>query len=291
MGDPTLSSEHLRAIPLFRGLEAKALTELAARFELVKLGPDEKLFTATRAARAMFVLSAGEVSIGRDDAELHRLRPPAVIGELGALTGIPRTSDAIPSADAQVWSISADSLRSYIEDNPGHGGTMMGNLLSIVADKVSRDQQRLDDMRANIIRTQKEMKRVRDYLLESQDTAVSEFVHKVIAEQIKQNRRVNYRVRPPIAHPARFKSDTGDALPALEISRTHLSVSQLATARAVGERVSGVLDLDGIEIAVSGKVLRALEGRIDVEIDLLVDDYAAALEGYLTRVQLLDFLV
>jgi hypothetical protein len=31
--------------------------------------------------------------------------------------------------------------------------------------------------------------------------------------------------------------------------------------------------------------------RVTVELDLLIDEYAAVLEGYLTRAQLLDILV
>ena len=55
--------------------------------------------------------------------------------------------------------------------------------------------------------------------------------------------------------------------------------------------MSGVLDLAGTDVPISGKVIRAAGSRVTVELDLLIDEYAAAFEGYLTRVQLLDILV
>ncbi|MGN6109794.1 MAG: hypothetical protein ACTHU0_32095 [Kofleriaceae bacterium] len=55
--------------------------------------------------------------------------------------------------------------------------------------------------------------------------------------------------------------------------------------------ISGVLALGGTEIPVSGKVHRLEGARLTVELDLLIDEYVAVLEGYLTRVQLLDVLV
>ena len=52
-----------------------------------------------------------------------------------------------------------------------------------------------------------------------------------------------------------------------------------------------MLWLSGPEIPVSGKVLRTIGPLIDVELDLLFEDYGAILDGYLTRVQMLDFMV
>ena len=68
-----------------------------------------------------------------------------------------------------------------------------------------------------------------------------------------------------------------------------------ASAPRVGEWTSGVAELGGAEIPLSGKVIRVIDiagkRRVTVELDLLIDDYVAVLEGYLTRVQLLDILV
>ena len=63
------------------------------------------------------------------------------------------------------------------------------------------------------------------------------------------------------------------------------------SAPAAGTWLSGVLVLADTEIPISGKVHRAQGNKITIELDLLIDEYTATLEGYLTRAQLLDVLV
>jgi predicted thioesterase len=58
----------------------------------------------------------------------------------------------------------------------------------------------------------------------------------------------------------------------------------------MGTWVSGVAQLAGTEIPVSGRVHRVNGKKMTVELDLMIDEFAAALEGYLTRAQLLDIL-
>jgi len=45
------------------------------------------------------------------------------------------------------------------------------------------------------------------------------------------------------------------------------------------------------EIPISGTVHAAAEGSVLVALDLLIDEYQKALREYLTRVQMLDFVV
>ena len=54
--------------------------------------------------------------------------------------------------------------------------------------------------------------------------------------------------------------------------------------------LSGVANLAGTEIPISGRVHRANGRKITLELDLMIDEFAGALEGYLTRAQLLDIL-
>ncbi len=53
----------------------------------------------------------------------------------------------------------------------------------------------------------------------------------------------------------------------------------------------GVLALPTLEIAVSGAIEREDADGVVVRLDTLVDEYQAALEDYVTRVQLMDFVV
>jgi hypothetical protein len=190
---------------------------------------------------------------------------------------------------SEIWEVEAKKIQDFLGRHQELGIQFLINLLSVVADKVHRDQRRLADMRGNLISTQKELKRLRELVLETVETPLSAPVHDTLDKLITHNRRVNYRVEPPAALAARVKFDTGVA-PVVDLSRTHVSVQMPADPPAVGSWISGVADLAGTEIPISGRVHRTTGKKLTLELDLMIDEFASALEGYLTRAQLLDIL-
>ena len=290
MGSPRATD--LRTIPLFRGFTDDELAEIAALFHEAAPRAGGVVFEVDEPATAFYLLTAGEVVLERPGDDVYRLRPPALIGELGALTNLRRNSRAVASEGAALWRLEAQDVQRFFAVNQELGVRFLVNLLELVADKVNRDQRRLADMRQNLVRTQKELKRLRELVLDEVETPISQPLHDSLEKLITHNRRVNYRVAPPPALAANLKLD-GVRAPVVEVSRTHVSVMlpDGGAAPASGAWLSGVLDLAGTDVPISGKVLRAAGPRVTMELDLLIDEYAASLEGYLTRVQLLDILV
>jgi len=282
------SASELRTIQLFHGFGDEELAELADLFKQVE-PHDKPLFDVNEPATTLYLLTKGEVVLDRPGDDVFRLRPAALIGELGALTGLQRSTRATVTPGSVVWALPAKRLQAYLADHQELGVRFLVNLLSAVADKVHRDQRRMADMRANLIATQKELKRLRELVLESVETPISAPVHDTLDKLITHNRRVNYRVEPPpsLAAHCRFEKDTA---PIADISRTHVTVHLPHDPPAVGGWVSGVAHLAGTEIPISGRVARTTGHKMTVELDLMIDEYAAALEGYLTRAQLLDIL-
>jgi len=288
---PRVQPDELRSIPLLRGFTDEQLDKIVALLARVDSGVGV-LFNPGEQADAFYLLTQGSVTLNAPGGEEYTLRPVAVIGELGALTSRGRNSKAVVAPGSVVWSLGVNRLLDLFEDDKGIGLGFQLNLMHVVAEKIERDQLRLQDMRQNIIRTQKAMKRMRDLLLESQDTVISESLHNTIEDLIKQNRRVNYRVEPPLALPATVRFDDGSEAGVVEISRTHVAFRvDSSTPLDDANRVSAVLRMSGPEIPMTGKIVRTQDDRVVIQLDLLLDDYAAALEGYLTRVQMLDFLV
>lgn len=283
--------EHLRLVPLFRGFSDDELAPIAALFEVVTPREDGVVFETGEAATELYLLVSGEVTLVRPADDTYRLRPPALIGELGALTGLPRSCRAVVAGPAELYRLEAARLQRHFADNQELGVRFLANLLEVVADKVHRDQRRIGDMRQNLVRTQKELKHIRDLILESQDSPLSQPIHDAVENLITHNRRVNYRVEPPTTIAAKFRLDAGSA-EVLELSRTHVSVTWPGrTMPETGTWLAGVLDLGGTEVPASGKIIRVDGKRVTFELDLFIDTYAQILEGYLTRVQLLDILV
>lgn len=284
---PTASE--LRTIPLFQGFSDDELAQLGGLFTRLVVDPQAPLFEVGEQATDLYLLSDGEVVLDRPGDDVFRLSPPALIGELGALTSLPRSTRATVTAGATVWKLPAETLQRFLANNQELGLRFLVNLLAIVADKVHRDQVRMADMRQNLIGTQKELKRLRELVLETAETPISAPVHDTLDKLITHNRRVNYRVEPPPTLPVTVRLDDGTHA-VIDISRTHISVQGAAPASAGSSQI-GVLALAGTEIPVSGKVHRMTGDRMTIELDLLIDEYAAVLEGYLTRAQLLDVLV
>lgn len=286
------SASELRTIPLFQGFADDELAALSALCERITVDPARPLFDVGEHATELYVLTAGEVVLDAPNDDRFLLRPPALMGELGALTGLPRSTRATVGAGSTVWRLAAERLQAHLAKHQDLGIRFLANLLEVVADKVHRDQKRMADMRGNLMRTQKELKRMRELVLDTTETPLSAPLHDTLDKLITHNRRVNYRVEPPAALAATLRFDAGIAQ-VIDISRTHLSAHYPhdGTRPAVGSWLTGVLGLAGTEIPISGRVHRIEGDRLTLELDLLIDEYAAVLEGYLTRAQLLDVLV
>ena len=287
----SLTAEQLACIPLFAGLSERRLAQLTSIFERVEVREGAVLFEVADPATHFYLLTGGEVTIFEGEQIRCQLWPPATIGELGCLAGLTRVTRAVVSRPSEIWRTAREAILGFFDQHTDIALPFYQQLVNLIADKVRRDQIRLEDMRRNIIRTQKAMKQMRDFVLESQDTAISETLHNQLEELIRHNRRINYRVEPPEGHPASLHFDSGAQALVMEISRTHLSYRKLDEPLPDGTRQTAVLNLSGPEIPVSGTVLRTIEDRVDLELDLLLDEYGSPLDGYLTRLQLLDIML
>jgi len=288
-----LTPDQIQSIPLFADIDRNRLGQLCSLFERHAVRAGEVLFSSGERAEALYVLTAGEISLREGDLVKLKLTPPAAIGELGSITGITRFTTASATQPSEVWRVTSKQLVDYFGQHSDIAYAFYRSLMQIVADKVHRDQLRLDDMRCNIIRTQKAMKSLRDLVLESAETPISERLHDTLQEMIAHNRRVNYRVRPHTSLPANVRLDDGRVVEVLELSRTHVV---LPAAARVGLGASG--SWSGVfctgnsgEFPISGSVVEIDDGTCEVELDLMIDEYGAKFDEYLTRLQILDFVV
>ena len=88
------SASELRTIPLFHGFADDELAEIAGLFKHVDAGQASRCSTSDEPATTLYLLTKGEVVLERPGDDMFKLRPPALIGELGALTGLPRSTRA-----------------------------------------------------------------------------------------------------------------------------------------------------------------------------------------------------
>jgi CRP-like cAMP-binding protein len=282
----------LQALPLFQGISEARLGQLVAALRPVQHKAGTTLFKVGDLVTHFEILTKGEVTLEESPTTRFELRGVTPLGELGALTGIPRSTTATATTDVELLSIPVGDLLGFFDANGDIGFAFYKNLLGVVSDKVRRDRRRLDEMRANIIRTQKAMKQMREIVLAAPETETSKPLFETLDALIDNNRRANYRVSPPAGFPSQVRLDNGHLARVLEVSEGYLKVEG-ATKDLTNDPTywAGVLVMPTGEILVSGSVVREGEGAVVVKLDTLVDEFKAKLDDYTTRVQLLDFVV
>ena len=277
------TATRLSELPLFFGIGAEEMDPLTDRLVERRLEAGETLFEAGTPAGHLHFLMEGQVDLLESGSVKVSVKPVAPIGELGAMTtGVTRNTTAVAAAPATVLSIARMDLLEVIHTEPEFGVRLQQNLLDIVSDKIGRDGRRISQMRKNLMRTQKEMKRLREELLSQPTTTLSETFHDALEGLIQGNRRAHYALVPPAAYPAKVRTHGGGDARVLSIARTRLRVPA-ASLRTDGDDFSGALILPQGEIPVSGTVVTRHNGVAEVELDLLIEEYASALEDYLTR--------
>lgn len=287
-----VSSSDLHAIPLFQNITEAHLTELMAAFEHLTLGADHVLFEAGSTPTHFHLLVSGEVSLREGDETRFRLSPLAPIGELGAVTGLTRSITAVTTQPSEVYQIRVEALRAFFEKHGDVAFPFYHNLINVVADKVRRDTRRIEAMRGNLIRTQKAMKRLVEQVLEAEETPLSKSICETLEGLIENNRRAHYLVEPAHTLKASVRLDGGAVVTVLKMNDGVLHLANLPTpAPQKGAHWSGVLILPSAEVPVSGVVESSGESGVLIKLDLLISDYAAVLQEYLTRLQMLDFVV
>lgn len=290
----SLDRQQLRAVPMLAAMSEAQLDLLAAQFRKRQIDEGEVLFHAGDEAETLALLTQGEVGL-YEGAELRfRLKPVAVIGELGVLTDLHRNTTARALEASTVFEMTRESLMEFLGSNCDVAGHFYRSMLQIVADKARRDQLRIEDMRTNLIHTQKQMKRLRELVLQSVETPISEPIHEVLDGLIARNRRVNYRVDPAPSLPIHLHLDDGRRLEVIELSRTHFLVDADGDVTfKPGDSITAVVHLQasGKEFPISGSVIEIDEERFEFELDFLIEEYSAILDDYLTRSQMLDFVV
>lgn len=282
----------LRSLPLFQGIAEARLAELVSAFQTRTHAAGTVLFRPDDVATHFELLTKGEVSIEEEGGPRFALRPVAPIGELGALTGIPRSTTATAATEIEVHAINIGDLRGFFDANADIGFSFYKNLLGVVSDKVRRDRQHLDDMRTNIIRTQKAMKKMRETVLAASETPISKPIFETLDALIDNNRRANYRVTPAPSYPAHVRLDNGKTARVLEVSEGFVKVEgKVAELTKDPSYWAGVLVFPTDEILLSGSVVREATDGVVVKLDRPADEFKHKLDDYTTRVQLLDYVV
>ncbi|RYE83009.1 MAG: cyclic nucleotide-binding domain-containing protein [Myxococcales bacterium] len=288
----TIQPADLRALPLFAAMSDAHLTSLLGAMETRRLAEGEGLFEENTLADRLILLTEGEIAVHQGLEERFRLRPLALVGELGGLTGLKRSSTALATKPSEVLSIGIEALLRYFEQHSDVAYPFYRSILGIVSDKLVRDRRRMAEMRQNIITTQKVMKTMRTALLDADDSPLHRLLFEELDALIEQNRKGHYLVDAPKALGTRLRLDDGSLRDVEQLSNEWLHVcAGPGAAPAKGSEWSGVLVTPDAEIPISGVIEEVNGEAFTVNLDTMIEEYTEGLEQHLTRLQMLDIVL
>lgn len=115
---------------LFGLLDADGRKRLMAAAARVRVDPGAVVLREGEVPDAMFIVLQGELRVaaerlGGESADVGALRPGAVFGEIGVLTGEPRTATVTAVDEVWLMRLEADDVRGVIRDYPEITGDLM----------------------------------------------------------------------------------------------------------------------------------------------------------------------
>ena len=118
---PTDPAALLAGVPLFAGLSADSIAKLAADADLCHVRAGGWLFHAGDDAQDLYVVRAGRLDVmadvlGRPHEVLRTVGPGAVVGELAALAGNPRSGSVRVRRDASLLRLRREDLERLLGD-------------------------------------------------------------------------------------------------------------------------------------------------------------------------------
>lgn len=139
----------LHSVPLFAGLPAEALGQLALASRLAQFMPNEVIIRQGDEGSELFVVQSGEVAVSirgntGPDAELQRLGPGAFFGEMSLLAGDRRAATVRSTTDCVLLVIGKPALAAVFESAP----ELVEVVSQIVAERIAVTSARLAELPA-----------------------------------------------------------------------------------------------------------------------------------------------
>lgn len=281
-----------RSVPLFNDLSDEQLEKFLSKTQRRRLQPGHILFEKGSVPDCWFLLTEGAVSVRDEDGERFLVHAVTPVGELSVFTNEERRLTAVVTEPSEVMFLPRPELQKLLESDGQLAFGLMRGLLRLAGRKIGRDQRRLREMRANIITTQKAMKRMQEFLLEGEDNPLHAALFEELDALVEQNKRWHYLVEPSRLVKTHVRVDNKQELRVLALSNEWLHLEPTPDVEfAPGKDWSGVLLLENRELPVSGTVEKATDSEVVIFLDELIPEYAQQLSDHLARAQMLDVVL
>jgi CRP-like cAMP-binding protein len=153
--DPII--EILRKIPIFAGL---ALPEIQKIFNLCRfkqIGAGADLYRNGASSADLFLLLEGSLGVRTAaGVEISRIYPIGLVGEMGVLTGEPRSADVVALEDVMGLSVHKDDLDDLFAQNAEICRKMLTNVIQALSKKLYNANVQLEQLKNSVPELNKE---------------------------------------------------------------------------------------------------------------------------------------
>ena len=155
----------LSAVPLFSGLPAEVLEQVAALLRPVSIRAGDVVFLEREPGDALYVVESGSVRIWVRDADanevtLTELAPGSFFGEMAVLDGGPRSANATATAEGMLRCLRRQDFERFFVEHPSAALTLLRNLSArlrqtnqIVSQQVTRNANVVHEQRLSRLDT------------------------------------------------------------------------------------------------------------------------------------------
>ncbi len=154
--DPTL--QYLRKIPSFEGLTLPEIQALFGICRLQQYASDRTLYETGDPSDSLLILLEGTLSVRTSaGVELSQILPVGLVGEMGILTGEPRSAHVVTVEPVMGLLINHDDLQTLWSHNGEICRKMLLNVIRNLSRKLHSANQQMEHLKRNVPGVSKEL--------------------------------------------------------------------------------------------------------------------------------------
>ncbi|MGY8822859.1 MAG: cyclic nucleotide-binding domain-containing protein [Candidatus Latescibacterota bacterium] len=136
----------LRKIPIFKGLSPSQVKKIIGLCAHKSFKPGAHVCRSNSPSDEMYILLSGElIVVTIEGIRVATILPVTTVGEMGVITGLPRSATAEVSRPSNIFVVKKRSFDSMMRDDSDMRATVYKNIIDVLADKINNDNVRLRD--------------------------------------------------------------------------------------------------------------------------------------------------
>ncbi len=105
-------------MPLFCELEEDSFVETVKRLRYQRVAPGAQLLIEGKPGDTLLIVASGHVTVSKGGAELAKLGPGSVIGEMALITGAPRSATVTAAEEVEIFELSRADVTALAKQKP-----------------------------------------------------------------------------------------------------------------------------------------------------------------------------